>query len=359
MCNYVTRNIPTNEEISNRKNNISDARDIMSKNISDYEKVILLSRICPSPKKFKSNFHYFTVMDKKYAEENKDLVMDVYNLLMDYKNNGKLDKILFDKKFLFGSQVVKDAREVIIDYITDFESYKTKEFYEKHSISGRDEFESCKKKIEKYAPNLWAKFIEAEKINNNKKLIMPIYYLSEIKQGIECGTTSKGDSFDIYEFWRLNPFKTKSIENEIKKLKKIHPGFEKISILNSELYKELNKEKDEKEKISLGYKDFLCNFVEVLGFDKEHSIKNYMEENNIKSCKLLNRDDIIKELNSYNYYNLSIDDINNILDFMDSENIPYVKDCFDKASKDYVDQLSLSKNTRKLLKYNMVDRKEE
>lgn len=336
-----------------KEKDLRKAEAILKEELTDDEKAFRLYKIFHSSEDFKSSYFYLADEKDSYYFSKNDIIQNIYMKIVDFEKNGLYAKAKVDSKYRLISNPNIDSRVIINNYINDADSYKFNEFLDKNNIT-RENFKSCVGYIKRQQPDTYAKFLEIQALNKNKELFMPIYYLSEIKEGIKSGTTKRGDSFDIYEFWRLNPFKTESIDVTIKNFKKIHPSFERVGKLNSDLYKIGKK--------PLGYKDMFCNIIEVLGFDKEHDIKNFMEENNIKTCALLNRNRIINNLSLYNYNNLPIEDINNILDFIDSENIPYVKDCYDKAYKDYCFQITLPEEHKTLykeLKYNMLDKKEE
>ena len=80
--------------------------------------------------------------------------------------------------------------------------------------------------------------------------------LSEIRESIKCGSTSEGKPFDVFEFWKLNPFIEEDLEFQFNYLKRKHPEIRKISQINRKSNKQVGQKK-------LYYKDLFCNFVEM------------------------------------------------------------------------------------------------
>ena len=323
-----TKNHDCRFDGAKRESDLRKAEKIVLEDISDYEKAVKLRRVFSSSKLFKSKYFVFAKEEGSYYNSKLNSIMKIYEIIERYELIGLYQKAKEEDKFKLKSTDYKvDARDIITSYVLDFNSYKTKEFIEKHHIS-KDNLYSCANIIKNNDKKLYDRFQETDKINETKRLTMPIFYLNEIREGIKTGTTSDGKPFDIYEFWRLNPFKTENIEIEIKAFFKMHENFKRISQLNQKIY-------NEEQRIA-SYRDFICNFIEILGFDTDHTIKNYMIENEITSCNFINKEGLINNSGLYTNEDFNQEDLKNVIDYMELEDIPFVEHAFKSLRSDYI-----------------------
>ena len=323
MHSYAT---PSSEKFK-RESDLRKIETILSTNKSDYDKAVEIRRIYPSSASFKSAYFHLMSRDR-YYENKKDSINNIYSIIRSFEENGLFEKAKEEDKFKLKQADYKDTREIIKSYIEDPESYKLNEFLDKQRIT-LDNFKSSKTYIKKYLPELYDQFLIKEAEDENRKILMPIVNISDIKLGIDTGYTSKGEKFDIYKFWQLNPFKVRDMDAEMRKYAKLHPKFKDMSYVN----KAKNDANDGFR--TLTYADHFDTFVTILGFDPDHSIKKYMDDNNIRTCTLTNKDYLINNYQTC-YPELNQTDLNNIIAYMDDEKIPYVKEAVDSLTKEYI-----------------------
>ena len=328
-----------------REQELRLAEKIVNSDISDLEKATELSRLFKDSKYFKSRYFFLLKENNKYFTGKIDIIMQIYELILKYEKEGLYEKVKYDDKFKIDNYKI-DSRVIIKDYIEDFNSYNIRKFYEKHGIR-YDTFKTCESNIRCNDKKLYDKYLEIKRLNDTKEILIPIMRLSEIRESIKCGTTSEGKPFDAFEFWKLNPFVVENLDFEINYLKRKHPEIRKISQINRESNKQVGQKK-------LYYKDLFCNFVEMCGFDPDETIKNYMEENGIKSCTLFSRDKVNNNFGLYKQDNITPEDLNNIMDYMEMEGIPFVEDALLRLEKEYAFQKSCSKNLRKELSKQLI-----
>ena len=338
-----------------REQELRIAEKIVNSELSDFEKATRLRRLYRDSKYFYSRYFFLLKEQNTYYCSKEESIRKIYNLILGYekeeveKGISLWDKVKEEDKYKLNNYTV-DAREVITSYIEDFDSYKKRAFYEKHGLN-YDTFRKCEASIKRNKPELYEKYLIAKNQNHTKELLMPIVKISEIREGIKCGTTSDGKPFDIYEFWKLNPFVTDDIETDIKYLSKSHPEVKKISQINRDYHAKTGQKR-------LGYKDYFCSFVELLGFDTDQTIRTFMEENDINTCSLFNRDKVNNNLTWYEQDGVNQEDLNYIMDYMEEENIPFVEDALRRLTSECAKQKSYSVNSRKELTMKLV-REEE
>lgn len=322
MHSYAT---PSSEK-SIKETNLRKIETILATDKTDYEKAVEIRRIYPSSAAFKSAYFHLIKRDI-YYEKKKDVINSVYKIIVSYENQGLFEVAKEEDKFKLAQADYKDTRDIINSYIEDPESYKLNDFLDKQNIT-LDNFKSAKTYIKKFSPELYEKFLVKEAENEDRKIIMPIVKISDIKLGIETGYTSTGEQFDIYKFWELNPFKVKDIDREMRNMGKLHPKFREMSYVNKSK-NDLNGGHK-----TLNYADHFDTFVTILGFDPDHIIKQYMDDNNIKSCTLSCKEFLINNYET-RYPEIDRNDVDNIIAYMDDEKIPYVIEVMDRLVSDY------------------------
>lgn len=325
MHSYAT---PSSEK-NIKETNLRKIETILATDKTDYEKAVEIRRIYPSSAAFKSAYFHLIKRDI-YYEKKKDVINSVYKIIVSYEDQGLFAVAKEEDKFKLKQADYKDTREIIKSYIEDPESYKLNEFLDKQCIT-LDNFKSAKTYIEKYLPELYDQFLIKEAEDENRKILMPIVNISDIKLGIDTGYTSTGEQFDIYKFWQLNPFKVKDSDDmdaEMRKYAKLHPKFKEMSYVNK-TKNDLNGGHK-----TLNYADHFDTFVTILGFDPDHKIKQYMDDNNIKSCTLSCKEFLINNYET-RYPELDRNDVDNIIAYMDDEKIPYVIEAMDRLISDY------------------------
>lgn len=322
-----------------RETELRKLETILSSDKSDYEKAVEMRRIFQSANAFKTAYFYLIEQDNYYRTK-KESIYNIYTTINRYEEAGLYDKAKEEEKFKLRQADYKDTRDIIKAYIADSESYRLNDFLDRQCIT-LDNFKSAKTYIKKYMPELYDEFLKVSELNKTKEILMPIFYLSEIKQGIETGTTSNGESFDIYEFWKLNPFKVDDMDREMRNFFKKHEKFREMSYIN--------RDKNNGKHISLNYADYFDAFVTVIGIDKEHVIRDYMADNKIKSCTLTNKDRIRNNYQT-SYPELNDEDIESIINYMEVEKIPFVHEAFTKLVEDYEYMKEVKTVNKKLVK---------
>ena len=334
-----------------REQELRIAEKIVNSELSDFEKATRLRRLYKDSRYYSARYFFLLKEQNTYYCGKQNIIMKIFNLILKYEEekdeNGisLWDKVREEDKYKLNNYTV-DARDVINAYIEDFDSYKKRAFYKKHGLD-YDTFRKCEASIKRNKPELYEKYLIAKSQNHTKELLMPIVKISEIRDSIKCGTTSEGKPFDVYEFWKLNPFVTDDIEMDIKYLSKNHPEVKKISQINRDYHAKTGQRR-------LGYKDYFCSFVELLGFDTDQTIRTYMEENDINTCSLFNRDKVNNNLTWYERDGVNSEDLNNIMDYMEEENIPFVEDALRRLTAECAKQKTYTVELRKELTKKLV-----
>lgn len=201
----------TLKEAIDRLNKINLALEIVNSNIKDYQKADKLYNLYPSAEQFRKSYSLFIRNGKKddrlnFAREAIDNFDVIYNKYMEYESNGIFDNIRYFynvKSFIENYEYAKFA---INHYINFSNSYKTKEFL---ALLGIDEetFNFCVRTVEELDVDLYNMYLECKEQNNKIRCFKNLTTISNLATGIRTGVLVDGTKFDLLEFIKRVPFK--------------------------------------------------------------------------------------------------------------------------------------------------------
>lgn len=331
--------------------NLNNLSIIIKSKADDYEKAVLIRRIYPSLKSFKESFYRSSnssndkeltyILDDIFSKQ-EETIKEIENVYFEYESSGLLKKAKTNDKYLLRLAGNRDAREVILSYINDENSYDKDAFLNKHKLRAID-FETSVDIVKKYSKDLYKEYLRISDINKYKKIVVPIYNVFQIIEGIKTGKTLEGKKFDKYEFYKLAPFKEKNFDAEIKYLSKDYPN---LSIF--EKYKQDLKAKKENDSIQITYADnlyiFTCCFANRRNAE---TLRDWMSENNIK-----NLTPIFRFATVYCYLNGSSEeffdykDANEIFDIIEENNYPKIYEVFNMLKEEKIKKKKLLKENK-------------
>ena len=330
-----------------RLNNIKEMIKIVEECDNDFQKAIKLRRIYSNYEAFRTAYYpkvktsdgMISVLHELYSNYEAELKV-LGSLYKRYEEEGFFELALKEERFLLKQANDLDARFIINAYIHDFDSYDSDIFYAKYKIDGNI-FKACTERIKHHDEELYKKFEEARENNKTKRLVMPIYNINQIIEGITTGKTLDGKVFDIYEFYRLAPFQNKDIDEEVRNLAKDFPNilvFKKLK----QAYKNTN---EYRNTISFTYSDNLYLFTCCFNKTQAEILKKYMEENRVRNLTPIHRGSTI------NFYTnvskdaeFTMEDAIDIFDTMDEEKLPYYQEIYSRLKQEKINKKLIKEN---------------
>ena len=346
MENIYSHSMQTDKAYFNKFKKLRELTEIVNSDNTDYKKAILMRRIFPSFVAFRGAYFkgvkynkdrvYKYELDKTFDQYN-EMIHKIGSTYMYLEDEGYIQIAKDNEKFLIKQSNNIDARKVILDFIDDDNSYDLEEFFKKHKITS-DVFESCVNRIKTNCPIIYKDYLNTLEINKKKRLIIPIHNINQIIEGIKTGRTIDDKKFDIFEFYKLCPFKGKNIDNEIRKLSK---DFPKILV-----YKKIKQQyvyRDNERKVCT-YADNLYMFAKCFSKDAD-ILKTWMDENNIRNITPIN-----KTSTTSFYANGSTDedfdflDSKDMFDIMEENNYPIIYEVYNILKENRIKSNRLIKN---------------
>ena len=324
---------------------------------NDFERALELRRIY-------SNYHNFAISYykkcKKKDQVEKVLVLNsefekyseeltvLSSLFKRYEEEGFFELAKKEDVFLIRQAGNLDSRYIINAYIEDGISYDQNAFFLRYRID-LSIFLACVTRIKTHDKELYAKYLEAVNNNKTRRLVMPIYSINQIIEGITTGKTIDGNKFDIYEFYRLVPFKGKDIDDEVRFISKDFPKLLIFKNLKQEL---VNKKREEaikqgKETPKLGctYAENLYLFTRCFSKRQADILKDYMEKNNVKNLTPIHRASTVNfYFNTPDDAEFNMNDAINIFDTMDEMNLPYYREVYNLLKEENLNKKLMIEN---------------
>ena len=305
--------------INTRK--IKEMIDIIESSSSDKEKAYKLREICVSYKMLlKEYFHKGKV--KSSYEDYREYLFDLRDLFLKYEENGLLEEAKIEKSFILEKDGNLDSRYLVNAYINDYYSYDLDEFYKRYKIN-RTIFNRAVLRVQNNDKDLYEKYLITFNNNKTKRLVLPIYNINSIIEGIKTGKTYDGKNFDIFEFYKITPFKNKDIDLEMRTLEKDFPKLSKLRQFKVDYCKDNSKH-------SLNYADYMYLFTKCFNEKDAELLKTWMDDNNVKTITPIYRASTVNF-----YYNTpedseyTMEDAEAVFDIMEENEYPKIKEIYD------------------------------
>ena len=305
--------------INTRK--IKEMIDIIESSSSDKEKAYKLREICVSYKMLlKEYFHKGKV--KSSYEDYREYLFDLRDLFLKYEENGLLEEAKREKNFILEKDGNLDSRYLVNAYINDYYSYDLDEFYKRYKIN-RTIFNRAVLRVQNNDKDLYEKYLITFNNNKTKRLVLPIYNINSIIEGIKTGKTYDGKNFDIFEFYKITPFKNKDIDLEMRTLEKDFPKLSKLRQFKVDYCKDNSKH-------SLNYADYMYLFTKCFNEKDAELLKTWMDDNNVKTITPIYRASTVNF-----YYNTpedseyTMEDAEAVFDIMEENEYPKIKEIYD------------------------------
>ena len=305
--------------INTRK--IKEMIDIIESSSSDKEKAYKLREICVSYKMLlKEYFHKGKV--KSSYEDYREYLFDLRDLFLKYEENGLLEEAKREKSFILEKDGNLDSRYLVNAYINDYYSYDLDEFYKRYKIN-RTIFKRAVLRVQNNDKDLYEKYLITFNNNKTKRLVLPIYNINSIIEGIKTGKTYDGKNFDIFEFYKITPFKNKDIDLEMRTLEKDFPKLSKLRQFKVDYCKDNSKH-------SLNYADYMYLFTKCFNEKDAELLKTWMDDNNVKTITPIYRASTVNF-----YYNTpedseyTMEDAEAVFDIMEENEYPKIKEIYD------------------------------
>lgn len=306
---------------------IKDMIDIMENTINEKEKAFKLREKCVSYKMLLKEFFHNGKVKGNYKDY-EEYLFELRDLFLKYEENGLFEESREEKKFILEKDGNLDARYLVNAYIKDYYSYDLEEFYKRYKIN-RTIFQRAVLRVQNNDNDLYKQYLTTENNNKTKRLVLPIYSINSIIEGIKTGKTFEGNNFNAIEFYKLAPFKGKDMDLEMRKLEKDFPKLSKLRQFKVEYCKE-------HEKHSLNYADYLYLFTKCFNEKDADVLRDWMKDKNIKTVTPIYKASTINF-----YYNVKDDaeytmaDAEDIFTFMEENEYPQIKEIYDilKAEK--------------------------
>ena len=300
---------------------IKEMIDIIESSSSDKEKAYKLREICVSYKMLlKEYFHKGKV--KSSYEDYREYLFDLRDLFLKYEENGLLEEAKREKSFILEKDGNLDSRYLVNAYINDYYSYDLDEFYKRYKIN-RTIFNRAVLRVQNNDEELYEQYLITFNNNKTKRLVLPIYNINSIIEGIKTGKTYDGKNFDIFEFYKITPFKNKDIDLEMRTLEKDFPKLSKLRQFKVDYCKDNSKH-------SLNYADYIYLFTKCFNEKDAELLKTWMDDNNVKTITPIYR------ASTVNFYydtpedsEYTMEDAEAVFDIMEENEYPKIKEIYD------------------------------
>lgn len=328
---------------------------ILEKCDNDFQRAIELRRIYPNLKSFMQAYYIKRRFNEAKTERIVELIDDYsayeekLQILRDYyekyTENGFFEVAKNEDIFLIKNAGNLDSRFVINEYINDEHSYDLEQFFSRIGIC-RTVFEASVKRVEGHDPELYSKYLKKVNQNRYSRVTYPMYNINQILMGIKEGTTIDGKPFDIFEFYKLAPFKGKDIDAEIRG---ISNSFKDDNSEDSVLKTMLANLKDNFSKKKrdyvyndgahrfCAYNDNLYLFLSCFNEEQAEVLREYMnrEENNVKNLTPIYKESKVSCYPVDEEAEFTRDDALEVFDIMDENEYPRISEVFEllKARK--------------------------
>lgn len=327
--------------LRSRLEKLKELISILNENIDDAKKAQKFRRIYPNYKEILTAYYskvkvkngFMVVVDDEYKSY-RDQISKICVLYKEFEEKGLFNQAKENDKFLLKQNGNLDSRYIINAYIFDTISYDLDIFLERYKIN-KTTFDTCVSRIKNNDEELYAKYLNKVKSNKVAQLVVPIHKINNIVEGITSGKTIEGNKFDIYEFYKLAPFRDKDFDKEVRLLSKDYSRLNKYSIAKRNLFR-VKKQKDSSFKqYGCTYAEKLYLFVYCYDVKKAAILKKWMEDNNVKNLTPIHKG---ATLNFYNRVSendiFTKEDAENIFETMDQRGLPYLQEVYSSLKKE-------------------------
>lgn len=334
--------------------NLKKFAEILESGKDDLSMALELRRICPALKTFKNLYYSAGKMNKEKTAKiqsirsefaaYRDLVEKTLKKYEEYESKGIFEKAKAEERFLLPQSNYLDARYIVNAYINDSISYDKPVFLQRYKIQDA-EFRSCLARVKTNAPELYKEYLKVADANETKRLVLPIYAINNIIEGITSGKTIEGNNFDVYEFYKLAPFQGKDMDYEIRVLSEKFPGLAKYKKAKQRLnnYKRANRGAN--VLFYNTYSENLFLFVYCFNLKQAIILKKWMKENDIKNLTPIYKGSTV------NFYNentetdiFNREDAEAIFDIMDKRELPYYQEVYTRLKEAKIKNKLVMKN---------------
>ena len=339
--------------IVERLKNLKKLIEIINKVGSDEEKAVEMRRIYSSYLKFRQA--YYTIKNGQgtipklvsdYAIYRDEIVL-IGSLYKKYEANGLFDAAKEDDKFMVRGNI--DARHIISEYILNDKSYDQDLFLSEVKID-KNTFTSCVNRVKTNAPGLYTEYLKKVEINKARRFTCPKTSINNILEGIITGKTGEGKEFNIYEFFRLAPFKNKDFDFEMRKIAESFPEMENFKKLKQSYKNEIMGSGTR----TCTYSDNLYLFTWCALNSKAQAdiLKEYMDDNNIKNITPIYRAATVNCYDETDPTERGIvrSEADELFDIMDREGLPRCYEVFDRLKADMIKKKNNPASIKKTLK---------
>ena len=239
-----------------------------------------------------------------------------------YEENGLLEEAKREKSFILEKDGNLDSRYLVNAYINDYYSYDLDEFYKRYKIN-RTIFKRAVLRVQNNDEELYEQYLITFNNNKTKRLALPIYNINSIIEGIKTGKSYDDKNFDIFEFYKIAPFKNKDIDLEMRTLEKDFPKLSKLRQFKVDYCKDNSKH-------SLNYADYIYLFTKCFNEKDAELLKTWMDDNNVKTITPIYRASTVNF-----YYNIpedseyTMEDAEAVFDIMEENEYPKIKEIYD------------------------------
>lgn len=292
---------------------------------NDFQRSIKIRRICSSFALFEKSFYLNGKMRENFVPY-QDKIETLRDLYMNYEKSGLFGLAEEENKFLLKEEGDLDSRYIINAYINDFYSYDLDKFLPRYGITKRI-LDKCINRVRANDSELYAKFLEVENNNKTKRLVLPIYNVNSIVEGINTGKTLEGKKFDVFEFYKVAPFTDKDFDHEIRIIGKDFPKLLKFKLLKQQF----NNEKQNTTSVrGCTYADNLYLFAKCFNEKDAETLKNWMENNGVRTLTRAYEAQVVgvyacRPRND----EFNVEDAEEIFDIMKEQGYPKTHEVFD------------------------------
>ena len=292
---------------------------------NDFQRAIKFRRICSTYALFEKSFYLNGKIREKF-EPYQDKIETLRDLYMNYEKSGLFGLAEEEDKFLLKEEGDLDSRYIINAYINDFYSYDLDKFLPRYGITKRI-LDKCVYRVKANDPELYAKFLEVENNNKTKRLVLPIYNVNSIVEGINTGKTLEGKNFDVFEFYKTAPFTDKDFDLEIRTIAKDFPKLLKFKLLKRDLRKDHSYQTGQ---VTCSYADNLYLFTKCFNEKEAETLREWMENNGVRTLTRAYEAQVVGVYAcrpSNDEFN--VEDAEEIFDIMKEQGYPKTHEVFD------------------------------
>lgn len=330
----------SNSLICKRLTNLKKLISILDNSDNDFQRAIEFRRVYPTYDKFMQAYYLRNrfnadktariIEPQTVYADYQDKIDTLRDLYKQYEENGLFELAKQEDAFLISDEGNYDSRFAVKAYIYDPESYDMELFCKKHGIN-KNLFSRCVTKVKNNSPELYNKYVEKFECNKTTRIAVPVNRIYSIVEGIKTGKTSTGEEFDIYEFYKLVPFKFKNFDLEIRQMSENEP-----KLLQIKSYKQMN----HIEGRTNSFADNIYFFAKcTLNEEKADLLRDWMKENNVRNLTPIHRASTVNcYANGSKESYFSMDDADELFDIMKDRDYPEIYEIYNLLKKERIEK---------------------